>query len=191
MFRFNRVQWSPVEESYLKEHRADNENQLTIALAKSRAAIKRKLDEFDGKPQTKKMNKRSVIGKRLDLGQFCRSGWEANCLRWLNKTNREWKYEPKIFHFEGIKHGTTSYLPDIYLPKEDIYIEVKGMLDTKSKVALRRFKKYYPDEWKKLRGIVGRRGTAADKFFAAEGIPILAYYNELDREWRGTLEHWE
>ena len=51
MFRRAKVVWSPVEEEYLKKHREDTSvNQLTIALAKSRNAIKRKLDEFDGKP---------------------------------------------------------------------------------------------------------------------------------------------
>ena len=182
---------SPIELDYLKLHRAEAINQLCIAISQSRAGIQRALDQIDGKPQTKKMSKRSVIGKRPDLGQFVRSGWEANCLRWLNKINKKWMYEPKAFIFEKVKHGTTSYLPDIYLPNDDIYIEIKGYLDSKSKAAIRRFKQYYPTEFTKLRAIVGRPNTAADLFFKKIGVSIYAYYNELTRDNKATIPNWE
>ena len=49
MFR-GKVKWSPVEIDYLKANRDKLPiNQLTIALSKSRNAIKKKLDELDGK----------------------------------------------------------------------------------------------------------------------------------------------
>ena len=190
MFR-GKVKWSPVEVEYLKEHRDDMPiNQLTIALAKSRNAITRKLNELDGKVTTVKRNKKSYIGKRKDLdGQFMRSRWEANVARWLNYKNRRWEYEPEVFFFDGIKHGTVSYLPDFKVGT--LWLEVKGQLNPKGKTAVRRFKKFYPQEFKKLRAVVGRRGTQADQFFIEMGVSIMAYYNELDKKYKDTIPNWE
>jgi len=190
--RFHKVIWSPVETDYLKEHREDmTMNQLSLALAKSRNAVTRKLAELDGKPITKKKNKRSVIGKRADLNQFFRSNWEANIARWFNSQNKSWTYEPKVFSFieHGIKRGTVSYCPDFKVGT--LWVEVKGMLDPKGRTAIKRFKKYYPNEFKKLRAIVGRPGTKADKFFKEMGVPIMGYINELDKKYKKTLPHWE
>lgn len=179
---------------YLKAHRDAPIMQLTIALGMSRAAIQRKLDEFDGKPPPKKDNRKTKIGKREDIlvnGRplFVRSGWEANVLRLLTYKQVKWEYESKVFFFEGIKRGTVSYCPDIVTPK--LYIEIKGQLTSKGRAAIRRFKKYYPDEFKKLRVIVGRKGTKADKFFKELGVPVYAYYNELDKKYRNVISNWE
>ena len=60
-----KVIWSPVEIEYLKKNREKQTiNQLSLALAKSRNAIKRKTDELDGKVVPQKRSKRSVINKR-------------------------------------------------------------------------------------------------------------------------------
>ena len=191
MFRRGKVVWSPVEIDYLKAHRDDmTANQLSLALAKTRAALKRKLDELDGKVVSKaKKNKKSMIGKRLDLNQFFRSNWEANVARWFNYKNKTWEYEPKVFVFQDIKHGTVSYCPDFKVGT--LWVEVKGYLDPKGKTAIRRFKKYYPKEFKKLRAIVGSPNTQAAKFFKEMGVPIMAYYNDLKKKHSKTIEHWE
>ena len=190
MFRRAAPKWSPVETDYLKEHRSDmSVNQLSLALAKSRNAVKVKCDELDGKKVTKKLGKRSVIGKRADLNQFFRSNWEANVARWLNFKGKKWAYEPEVFIFKGIKHGTVSYCPDF--KAGTLWVEVKGYLDPKGKTAIRRFKKFYPNEFKKLRAIVGRPGTAADTFFKKLGVPILAYMNQLTKKHKDTIKHWE
>lgn len=190
--RFHKTVWSPVEVEYLKENREKiSEMQLSIALAKSRNAIKNKCAELDGKPVKKSIAKRSVIGKRKDLDQFCRSGWEANTLRWLKHQGIPYKYEPKVFPFLDVKHGTTSYCPDIFVPSDNVWIEIKGMLDGKSKTQIRRFKKYYPEEFKKLRAIVGSPNTKAAKFFESMGVPILAYYNNMNREFKNVISNWE
>jgi len=94
-------------------------------------------------------------GKRKDLDNaYFRSSWEANIARYFNLVGIEWEYEPKQFEFP-VKRGCVSYKPDFYLPKEDVWIEVKGYMDQKSKTKLNRFKKYYPDEYKKL-SIIGK-----------------------------------
>jgi len=90
-------------------------------------------------------------GKRRDLNDtYFRSAWEANMARYYNFMNIKWEYEPKTFIFETIKRGSVSYTPDFYLPEEDRWVEVKGWMDAKSKTKLKRFKKYYPEEYKKL-----------------------------------------
>ena len=188
----NRITWSPVEEQYLKKERDSLPiNQLSIDLAKSRAAIKRKLDEFDGKPQKGKKNKKSYIGKRKDLGISVRSAWEANILRYFNYIGYEWMYEPKSFHFEKERRGAISYLPDIYLPKYDIYIEVKGFLDSRARGAMNKFKKYYPDEWIKLQAITGSPKTKASLWFNKVGIPIYAHYNQIKKDYAKLIPEWE
>lgn len=192
MFR-NKVVWSPLEIEYLKQHRDDiSINQLTIILAKSKNAITRKLAELDGKPLPGKKNKKSLIGKRKDLdNQFFRSRWEANCCRYLKYKKIKYFYEPKTFVFTGIKKGTLSYLPDLYLPDTDEYIEIKGQLTLQGKTAIRRFKKFYPKEFKKLRAIVGRKGTAAEKFFKQLEVPILHYFSNLDKQYKNEIPYWE
>jgi hypothetical protein len=189
---FHRTVWSPVEIDYLKANRDKmSENQLGVALAKSRAAIKRKLDELDGKPSTKKMSKRSVIGKRPDLNNtFFRSSWEANVARWLKYHKIDYMYEPKVFTYEKYKHGTVSYCPDFFLPQTGQWYEVKGMLDGKSKTQIRRFKKHYPEEFKKLTAVVGSEKTKAAVFFKELGVPVISY-NELNKTCKKTIPGWE
>jgi hypothetical protein len=189
------ITWSPCEIDYLKSNRETRSiNELSLYLAKSRNAIKNKLDELDGKAQPKKKNKISRIGKRDDIvqngkAQFFRSSWEANVARWFNSRGRKWTYEPKVFFFEKVKHGTVSYCPDFL--SDDEWIEIKGMLDGHSQTALRRFQKYYPEEFKKLKAVVGRPNTKADKFFKKLGVPILAYISDLDKEFGKQIPGWE
>lgn len=89
-------------------------------------------------------------GIRKDLGIYVRSKMEANYLRYLNFIKVKWQYEPKTFYFKDIKRGTLTYTPDIYLPDEDKWIEIKGWFRDKDKTKLKRFKKYFPDEFSKL-----------------------------------------
>jgi hypothetical protein len=183
--------WSPVEIEYLKKNRDQmSENQLSLALAKSRNAIKRKCMELDGKivPGAKK-NKKSMIGKRPDLNQFFRSNWEANLARYLALQKITWVYEPKVFFFDKIKHGTVSYCPDFQL-LDGSYIEVKGFLDGKGRTAINRFKKFYPEEFKKLKVVVASPNVKAAKFFQTLGVPVYIYYNDL-KKMKDKIEHWE
>ncbi len=93
-------------------------------------------------------------GKRPDLGIYVRSSWEANIARYLNLLKREkkikrWYYESKRFYFNNIKRGTRSYLPDfcvIYPDGRQEWQEVKGFWTQKAKTAVKRFRKYYPEE---------------------------------------------
>lgn len=55
-------------------------------------------------------------------GKVCmRSGWEVKTADYLTLNNVDWYYEN-----EWLDLGNTKYLPDFYLPKLNVYIEVKG-----------------------------------------------------------------
>lgn len=99
--------------------------------------------------QTWKASWREIGGKR----KYFRSRWEANFARLLEyrKLNGEildWLHEPKTFWFDGVKRGTVSYLPDFLVTNTDgseLFFEVKGWMDDRSKTKLKRMAKYYPD----------------------------------------------
>lgn len=60
---------------------------------------------------------------------YMRSSWELIFAKWLDESNICWEYEPKAFPvcytYNGqFKQGT--YRPDFYLPKLNLWIEVKG-----------------------------------------------------------------
>lgn len=194
MYR-NKVKWSPVEIEYLSVNRnIISTNQLTIALGKSVNAIKNQLAVLDGKPpKTKSKNgRRSIIGRREDLQQFFRSTYEANIARLFNYIDITWEFEPQVFFFEGIKRGTLSYLPDFRIKAGDDehWIETKGYLDQRGKVALKRFKKFYPEEFAKLITICDRPGSKTDIFLQELGAPVL-YMKELIATWKDVIPNWE
>ena len=110
-----------------------------------------------GKARNKQViSTRVRSGYREGLGYF-RSAWEANIARYLNllKNNgtiKDWQYESKRFYFDNIKRGTQSYLPDfqVFFNDRIEWWEVKGYWSKKGKTAVKRFKKYYPEEILKL-----------------------------------------
>ena len=86
------------------------------------------------------------------IRKYYRSRWEANYgryLQWLKERGEilDWKHEPKTFWFEGIKRGTNSYLPDFLVTEkngQEVYHEVKGWMDDRSKTKIKRMAKYHP-----------------------------------------------
>lgn len=91
---------------------------------------------------------RTIGGQR----KYFRSRWEANYARyleWLREHNQivRWEHEPHTFWFEGIKRGCVSYLPDFRVTEksgEQVYHEVKGYMNARSKTKLSRMQRYYP-----------------------------------------------
>ena len=94
-------------------------------------------------------------GYREDLKQYFRSKMEANVARYYNYIKINWFYEPREYKFEKIKRGTKYYKPDFYLAAPlRLFVEVKGYFRPIDKTKLRRFKKYYPEEFAKLKFII-------------------------------------
>lgn len=85
--------------------------------------------------------------------KYYRSRWEANYaryLQWLKDNNqiKEWEHEPETFWFEDVSEGCRGYLPDFKVVRDEgcvAYHEVKGWMDDRSKLKLKRMAEYYPD----------------------------------------------
>lgn len=85
-----------------------------------------------------------------DRELYFRSKWEANYalyLQWLKEQGeiKDWEYEPQPFYEFPIKHGSTRYLPDFRVLKNDdtfYLVEVKGY--KQGMVKLKRMAKYFP-----------------------------------------------
>ena len=69
-----------------------------------------------------------------------RSSWEVAYAKWLDKNGYKWQYESKTFDL-----GNSSYTPDFYLPKKDMYIEIKGYYRESFIKKFKKFKKMYPE----------------------------------------------
>ena len=93
-------------------------------------------------------------GYREDLDIYVRSRMEANILRYYKFIKVKYIYEPQEFEFHKIKRGSRFYKPDVHLLGQDKFIEVKGWFTDSDKTKLRRFKKYYPEEFAKLEFII-------------------------------------
>lgn len=128
-------------------------------------------------------------GFREDLGQLFRSSWEANLARVLHVHGIEYEFEPRVFTFP-IKRGTKAYTPDFYLPATDEWIEVKGYLDKKSQIKLKRYKIYYSDEADKTMLMISKYAKANKKALEEVGIKNFLYYEDLF-EYASKIPTWE
>lgn len=101
----------------------------------------------------KKSKQRFAAGFR-EIGDqriYARSKWEANYGRYLEFLRArgmidKWEHEPVTFWFDKIRRGVTSYKPDFRVTHGESlwYVEVKGHMDSRSRVTLKRMSKYHP-----------------------------------------------
>jgi hypothetical protein len=128
-------------------------------------------------------------GYREDLGIVLRSGWEANVCRVLRAYGIEFEFEPHHFTFP-VRRGNKGYVPDLLLGKTDEWIEVKGYLDKDSQIKLKRFKKYYPEEFANLTLITGGSRQALE-FFNTIQVPRVLLYSEFRKAYKNVISNWE
>ncbi len=129
-------------------------------------------------------------GYRPDLGISVRSGWEANVLRILKSYDIKYEFEPKIFVYP-IKRGNKAYTPDIFLPDTgEEWIEVKGYLDKNSEIKLKRFKRYYPEEFSRLTMIIGASNKTRE-FCKELEVPTVLEYPKLSKMFKSKIKNWE
>jgi len=69
-----------------------------------------------------------------------RSSWEVLYAKYLDSNNLEWFYESKTFDL-----GDCTYTPDFYIPKYNLYIEIKGWFHGKTKEKFEKFEVLYPE----------------------------------------------
>jgi len=132
-------------------------------------------------------------GARVDLdGTVCRSAWEADVLRILQLFKIPFAFESHTFVFPADTRGRIqAYLPDVYLTKTDEYIEVKGYLDGRGRNKLRKFKKFYPEEFQKLTVVISKSNKANIIFFKKLGVAQILYYEHLAKLYANKITYWE
>ncbi len=129
-------------------------------------------------------------GYRKDIDMNVRSSWEANFIRVLNIYKIDFDFEPTVFSFP-IKRGTKGYTPDFLLKRNNEWIEVKGYLDDKSKIKLKRFKRYYPEEFQNLTCVISRYSSDAKNFMKEIDVPNIIFYEDIRDYYSQYLVHWE
>ncbi len=82
-----------------------------------------------------------IGGFRKDLKHYVRSKFEANFCRILKHNKVIYVYEKDTF----VLNNGTTYTPDLYFPKQRLYIELKGRLFEKDKEKIELFKEQYPN----------------------------------------------
>lgn len=154
--------------------------------------IDKQIMDNDGILQRKKGNafQYTRTGMRPDIGMNVRSSWEANLVRVLNIYKIEFKFEPTVFPFP-IKRGTRGYTPDFFLERNEEWIEVKGYLDDKSKIKLKRFKRYFPDEFNKLTCIISKYSNDGKNFMADIEVPQIVFYEDIRDSYSEYIINWE
>jgi hypothetical protein len=71
--------------------------------------------------------KNNVVGRVRNIeynGVKFKGSWELIVVKWFDENHIEWEHETKYFEYEW--NGSRRYYPDFYLPKFDLFIEVKG-----------------------------------------------------------------
>lgn len=134
--------------------------------------------------------KHTKTGFREDICLNVRSNWEANFVRILNAYEIKFEFEPTVFAFP-IKRGTKGYTPDFYLTDSDEWVEIKGYLDEKSKTKIKRFKRYYPQEFEKLVCIISKYSKDACSFMDELEVPKIIYYEDIRNEYSSLVLNWE
>lgn len=119
-----------------------------------------------------------------------RSSWEANFARIMRTYKIDFEFEPKVFTFP-VKRGTKGYTPDFFLKDSDHWVEVKGYLDVKSKIKIKRFKRYYPLEFEKFTMVISRYSSEAKKFAEELDVPNVIFYEDMRDFYSRIIYKWE
>lgn len=90
-----------------------------------------------------------------------------------------------------IKRGTKAYTPDFYFTNLDQWIEIKGYLDNKSKIKIKRFKRYYPIEFEKFTMIISRYSSEAKEFVEEMQVPNVVFYEDMKDFYSKIVYKWE
>ncbi len=72
------------------------------------------------------------------------SSWEIAYAEYLDKNNINWVRNQIMFPYKfGNRKRLKYYIPDFYLPDEQLYVEIKGYKTDKDDCKWRDFPKYY------------------------------------------------
>jgi hypothetical protein len=127
---------------------------------------------------------------RPHLGIQVRSTYENNFCLYLNHIGVDWEYEPEKFRFP-VERGAKVFIPDFYLPGEDIWIEIKGRFTSIDRTKMKRMKKYHPEVFAKMQYVVLKEGSEPDVWYKSLGMKPYVYIDQLRKEYKDVLEFWE
>lgn len=208
MSRFNVRVWSYAEDTYLREHGdGRTPEQLAIDLARTTTSVRKRIRDIgSGSAPTYAPAATASIcpaiaprsqGFRQDLRHSVRSGWEANFARVLIHLGIPYEYEKYSFRCDlgktkksGKYKGVEVYIPDFYLPDQDLFVEVKGFLPAQGKRKIAAFKKCCPAEFAKLYYITANPGIQVSRTLDDMGVKPFAYYSTLRFDY-WVLPGWE
>jgi len=146
------------------------------------------------------MSEVAVQGYREDLKKSFKSKMEANMARYYNFIHEWWSYECREFEFKKIKRGTRYYKPDFYLLQKNRYIEIKGYFRRVDKIKLRRFKKFYPEEFSRLRFVIPDKYAKSKAngemiAFLLDDLKVkfedIESYEEIKKKFKYYISNWE
>ncbi len=73
-------------------------------------------------------------------GQVCfRSSYELAYAKYLDSIHELWMYEMETFEL-----GQMTYTPDFFLPRRELFIEIKGYMTKDAQTKINQFKEQYP-----------------------------------------------
>lgn len=82
------------------------------------------------------------------------SSWEFKCAEKFDSLDVEWVRDPSMkLEYRDKKLRLRRYIPDFYLPKYDLYIEVKGYWTDAAKWKMRDICSRYPNKIKMLESL--------------------------------------
>ena len=110
---------------------------------------------------TKNCSKRKWFFNKNDNLIKMRSGFEVMYALVLEKEGIDWEYEPNTFKLlNGVR-----YTPDFFLPKENLWIDVKGQLTEKHKIKHKLFREFgYDLKLVFIEELKSRLGISYSKF---------------------------
>jgi hypothetical protein len=132
---------------------------------------------------------------------FFRSATEANVARIFELLKVEWKFEERVFTFNGRQKRPFQYIIDFEIIKAnkklkeiglDVgFIEVKGWMDSRSRSKIRCLKKYYPEEFKDTTVILySKSAKKAIEFCEKVGVNYI-FYDDLTKVFKDKIPNWE
>jgi len=92
-------------------------------IKKSSVTMKESWLNLDRKVRSENQYKSGYIE---ELGHYTRSSWEKEICLLLKSYGIEYKYEPKRYKLDLGNDDFTTYLPDLYIPRYDLFVEIKG-----------------------------------------------------------------
>ena len=99
--------------------------------------------------------------------------------------------QENIQRIKSMMNLNESYKNKIWLLRRLETQDIKGYLDEKSKIKIKRFKRYYPEEFSKFTMIISRYSNEAKKFVEDLEVPNVIFYEDIRDYYFELIYKWE